>query len=137
MASQLQARVLAKRALIQRLQRSKKRNKLQAAFTLIELLIVVVIIGILSGIGIPAFINQQNKAVAATNNSNAISVARACAAALASDETYTDPAITGVTVNCSLGGSVTADADSAKATAAVVTIGADGSVTQTTKSEAQ
>jgi prepilin-type N-terminal cleavage/methylation domain-containing protein len=45
MTSRLHAKLLAQRALFQRLQSSKKRSKLQAGFTLIELLIVVIIIG--------------------------------------------------------------------------------------------
>ena len=44
MTSSLQSKLLAQRALFQRLHSSKKRSKLQAGFTLIELLIVVIII---------------------------------------------------------------------------------------------
>ncbi|MCP9879988.1 prepilin-type N-terminal cleavage/methylation domain-containing protein, partial [Cyanobium sp. A1C-AMD] len=66
--------------MFQRLQSSKKRSKLQAGFTLVELLIVVIIIGILSAIAIPAFLNQQEKARAKAADSTVMSAARACAA---------------------------------------------------------
>jgi type IV pilus assembly protein PilA len=59
MASRLSSNHLLISALAKR-QRSK--NPLQAGFTLVELLIVVIILGILSAIAIPAFLNQQEKA---------------------------------------------------------------------------
>ena len=77
MASRLSSNHLLISALAKR-QRSK--NPLQAGFTLVELLIVVIIIGILSAIAIPAFLNQQEKARAKAADSTVMSAARACAA---------------------------------------------------------
>ncbi|KKZ11138.1 MAG: hypothetical protein TE42_08625 [Candidatus Synechococcus spongiarum SP3] len=42
--------------------RQSRKRPLAAGFTLVELLIAVVIIGVLSGVAMPAFLGQQNKA---------------------------------------------------------------------------
>ena len=44
------------------LNRKKAQNVLQKGFTLVELMIVVVIVGILSGVALPSFLGQASKA---------------------------------------------------------------------------
>ena len=44
--------------------RGKRQNIFQKGFTLVELMIVVVIVGILSGVALPSFLNQTVKAKA-------------------------------------------------------------------------
>jgi type IV pilus assembly protein PilA len=62
------------------LKKKKGASITQKGFTLIELLIVVVILGVLSAIGVPAFLNQQKKAEANAANTEVMQSARSCAA---------------------------------------------------------
>lgn len=56
---------------------NKRTNRRQAGFTLIEILLVVVIIGILAGIGLPALSGHGEKAKIAQARGNMVAIASA------------------------------------------------------------
>ena len=137
MSTRVNTSLLAQRYALHRLNRKISRNPLQAGFTLIELLIVVIIIGVLASIALPAFLNQQGRARISAAQSAAVDAARACAASQVTGDTYTAPGnVTQAGAGtCGAAGVVTMTANNAAfntTTAAVATVAADGSVALTT-----
>ena len=91
------------------LNRKKGRNALEKGFTLVELMIVIVIVGILSAVALPNFLGTREKASAQTLIGSMASQAKLCGANMVVGDPTALPAVTGVTVSavCSGANNVT------------------------------
>lgn len=77
---------------------SRPRRHRDCGFTLIEVLVVVIIVGVLSGVAVPAYLNQQRKADLASVDADVKALGRAINAAVLEGETLpigADPSVYG------------------------------------------
>jgi prepilin-type N-terminal cleavage/methylation domain-containing protein len=88
--------------LAQLLRRGRKPASRQASagFTLVELLVVVVILGVLGAVGVPAYFAQVNRARVNTANAAVMAAAKSCAATLVTGANTDYVGGTGVTGVC-------------------------------------
>lgn len=64
---------------------AKRKNKKQNGFTLIELMVVVAIVGILSGVGLPQLLKAQDKAKDAAAIATLTNAAKECSLILVTE----------------------------------------------------
>ena len=87
-----------KNRLIQKLLVNKEGKK-QNGFTLVELMVVIVIVGILTAVGLPELTKSQNKAKSAAAKSLVVNASKDCATSLLFEDAP-DALPNGVTGDC-------------------------------------
>ena len=86
------------------LNRKKGRNLLEKGFTLVELMIVIVIVGILSAVALPNFLGTRAKAEAQALIGSMASQAKLCGANMIVGDPIALPAVAGVVVSAACAG---------------------------------
>jgi len=102
---------------------SAARMRHSKGFTLVELMVVIVIVGILSAVALPKFLGVKDKAKLNTQLGEAAGLAKECSAAIIAEGTYPDAYVTNsgktntdLTIVGKCSGATTADAPTASVT---------------------
>ena len=93
------------------LNRKKGKNLLEKGFTLVELMIVIVVVGVLSAVALPNFLGVKDKATAAAQVGEFVGLAKECSTAIIIEGPYPDlyPASTNPNISADCSGATTAD----------------------------
>ncbi len=84
------------------LNRKKGKNLLEKGFTLVELMIVIVVVGVLSAVALPNFLGVKDKAEAGSQVGELLGLAKECSTAIIIDGPYPDayPTTVNASGNC-------------------------------------
>jgi type IV pilus assembly protein PilA len=102
------------------LKNKKATNALQKGFTLVELMVVIVIVGILSAVALPALNGAQDRAYSSSAKQQAVQYAKTCSVEILGDGTAADA---NITADLDTDGKITNSATTCAVDAAYVFVG--------------
>ena len=99
----------------QLIKRIARKNKKLNGFTLVELMVVIVIVGILSAVALPGLLGAQDRAYSSSAKQQAVQSAKACSIEILGGGTAADADVSAVTTGDITNSSTTCADDAAYA----------------------